>query len=318
MKKILFFVLSVVAASNSMQAQVLNQDFENWKTINLLFPLSQHQVPSSWYGIDSLVHTASVLLQFTPQKTMFKETTSVYSGQAAVKLVTRTQGTIGTLPGALSNAAINIDPSNPQNFTYSGGSVISQKIKSVQARVKYAPRGTDKASIMATAVLTGQGANGQDSVIGTGDTLLSQTLSSYTRVGVDIDYGTSTATPDKIIIVFLSSGLQGGGMPVDSSMLWVDSVTLSLFPVDVKETKGKINTVKCSPNPANDKLYIESSLNTDVTIRIYTADGRLAASKDFAGKVELDIAHLAAGTYYYQVTGNKNEMIQQDKLVIAR
>ncbi len=70
-------------------------------------------------------------------------------------------------------------------------------------------------------------------------------------------------------------------------------------------TDGEELTVSTFPNPATDILNIKLNQNAE-TVSIYSLDGQLVSTEEVnSSNISLNVAHLAAGTYFYEVTTNE-------------
>lgn len=321
MKKLLLS-LTFIAAATAGKAQLVNAGLDAWHSYTIAS--KQLENPDGWFGVDSLLYAfgaSPIPVGITAQQMLFKETASTHSGAAAARIVSRNQGNIGVMPGVLANAKPTMTTFNPTNpiagLSYVGGTPINARIRSVSAWVKCTPTGTDKANIQVQAVLAGRGSGGRDSIVGQGDTILSQAISSYTKVGVNIDYNDPNVVPDKLLIIFLSSTLGTATSPEDGSTLWVDDVSMSIHPANIATLANKGMKVVCTPNPASGMLYISNAQGIEGTMHLYGTDGRLALAQAFGANTVVDISGLANGVYYYRMSDSKNELIQQDRIVVA-
>ena len=95
----------------------------------------------------------------------------------------------------------------------------------MNAWLKYNPTGGDSATVVVSSIIKGGKPNGDDSVVGAGVQYITA-AQPYTLVSVPIDYGTNTASPNALQIVFTSSGRQA----TVGSELFIDDV-LSLIHI---------------------------------------------------------------------------------------
>jgi hypothetical protein len=321
MKK-LFTILFILLLGNSAFAQNLYGDMEQWRNINSGFPPKAFEAPAGWYGVDSLIAALGPFASVSnPQKMLFKDA-DAHSGSFAAKIMTRFQGgQLDTLTGVLVNAMPgfdlgNFDPSNPAgSLTYTGGTATTSRMESVSAWIKYLPRHTDKGRISARAMLTGKGAGGTDSIVGTADTILSQPIMNYTQVTINMKYQDTTVRPDKLLVLFYSSNMTTATSPYDSSTMYVDDVSAKAAPVSVKTISAR-KDIKIYPNPAADRLFISTNDSKYYEIVLYNSTGSRLSAYTIDNK-GIDISPLPTGLYYYSI-GEAETVLQQGMFTIER
>ncbi len=308
MKKMLL-ILGASLFAGAAQAQLVNGGLETWR--NYTVNGTQLESPTSWYTVDSTIATIAPLVNITATKQVSKSA-DVHGGTASARIMSHNYGgMVGVLPGALSNARLNVNVIT-QTFTATGGTAVTSRTNSVSAWVKYQPKSTsDSGSIVVAAVLQGvQGTNGQDSVVGQGIATFS-TVSSYRQMTVTINY-TSTATPNRIQIGFLSGPLQGG---TDSSTLFVDDVTMA-GPSGIAHVAFNADVVKCYPNPTNGMLYLSSKEQDMLTWEAVNAAGQVIAQKTFTQNAAIELGNVPAGIYYYRVFDKSKALVQTGKFTM--
>ena len=95
---------------------------------------------------------------------------------------------------------------------------------------------------------------------------------------------------------------------------------ISVFPLGVVDSE-KVKTI-IYPNPTTERLILEtlSGVNKDFSIKIITLEGKTAYSKiiknNNSSKLEIDVSHLAAGSYMLQLKSNKST--ETFKLIINK
>ena len=101
-----------------------------------------------------------------------------------------------------------------------------------------------------------------------------------------------------------------------SKMIYtVDSFTYVLRPVGIEEFPAGNHTLLIVPNPSGETVRITAADEIE-TVSFYAADGRLAYSRDGAGKeMNVNIQGLAAGVYVVQAR-LKNGSVQTGKVVV--
>lgn len=322
MKKIITLLSFAAFGALQVQAQLSNAGMETWR--NYTSNATTLEVPAGWFGGDSAIYALSGMFGATPQQTLFKETTTVHGGSNAVKLTSASFNGAIIVPGMLVNAfpVVDIANLNPSNIfgavTYTGGTVVSQRYLKMTAWVKYAPVGGDYAIAAVQAVLSGQGAGGKDSVVGSGG-LYIQALSNYTEITVPITYVDPTVVPDKLLISFMSSDLTGesGGTAASGSTLYVDDVAISTV-ASVNSVFTRSNLATTFPNPAIDVWDLQSNSNDELTVNIYNMTGTLVAENTFVKNSSISVSNLPAGMYFYKLTNVKKQQMQQGKFTVVK
>lgn len=314
MKRILILA-SAITLSIPAMAQPDTAHMETWKNyqVGILPPLTALEIPAGWHGSDSLVCMFGPL--FDPsgnyEKQIFK-TTDSHSGSFAARLVTKSLGTPGVLPAVMSNATMTLDTSNAIPIKFHGGVPVTQRLNYVNAWVKYIPAGSDETQMYVEAVITGAGANGDDSVIGTGIGTISAS-NVYEQVSAKIDYALPGTMPDRIRVAFFSSF----GAPEHGSELYVDEVSISEYPVAITRIFGNEEAVKVYPTVSTGKVYFEPVKTHPMQLHIYNPTGQLIIEKQLAGKDIIDLEHLSGGMYFYTIHMN-GVHLQNGKICISR
>lgn len=308
MKPVITFFAAMLMLNVASAQTVVFSDMESWKTNSVGFPPTTLDATSGWRCPDSLAFAYSILVG-TPQRQLYKSTDK-HGGSYAAKIVTQYQGsTLGNLAGVLTNAVINLDIVN-QKFTLSGGTSLNGRVNFVNAWLKYNPTGGDSATVIVSSIIKGGKGNGDDSVVGSGLYYITS-AQPYTLVNVPIDYGTNTATPNALQIVFTSSG----GQATVGSELFIDDVSYSIFPASVGNVNNNTKFV-VAPNPASTKLQLQSE--DKVRFIMYSVTGQQVLSVDVNGSTIVDVSSLAAGTYYYAAINANGEMVKNSSIVIAK
>ncbi len=307
-------MVSVVATAQNMQGTM-----ETWANYNAgLFPPIALEKPAGWRGADSLICTLGPLLtggSGTFTKQLYK-TTDKHSGTYATMIMTKTEDTLGSTPGILTNASVGFDIST---FTPSmtGGVPVTTRIGYVSAWVKYLPKGGDSAGVTVLAVITGAGSGGTDSIVGAGYLGIG-TTSTYQSVSVPIIYTDTTSAgpiPNAIQVIFSSSD---GSSTTDSSMLFVDDVTAGNFPAGITIPLMTDEEIKCYPNPTTGVINLSSSLNEELVWVAYNTNGQKIADKKFITKAAIDMSNLPQGMYFYNVVNTEGEIVQKGKFNISK
>lgn len=308
MKPVITFFAAMLMLNAASAQTVVFSDMETWRTPSVGFPATTLDAADGWRCPDSLAHAYSFIVG-TPSRQLYKSTDK-HGGSYAARIVTQNQGsTLGDLAGVLTNAVINLDIVN-QDFTLSGGTTLYGRVNFVNAWLKYNPSGGDSATVIVSSIIKGGKANGEDSVIGSGLHYITASQ-PYTLVSVPIDYGTNTASPNALQIIFTSSG----GQATVGSELFIDDVSYSIFPAGVGNVNNDAKFV-VAPNPASTKLQLQSE--GKVRFMLYSVTGQQLLSADVNGSTSVDVSSLTAGTYYYAAINANGEMVKNSSIVIAK
>lgn len=317
MKQQLLFAL--LLAGTAIHAQNMYGDMENWRNVYPSFGTPAGlESPLGWYDTDSLIFMARYYFPNAVFSKQAYKTNDAHSGNYAVKLLSVYQDTFGMMSGLLSNGlpvadSLLGDPAVLVGGThFYGGTIVSQRVDSLHAWIKYFPNGVDTAVIAVKAVLAGQAANGEDSVIGNGVLMLSQNYSSYTPVTVPVNY-INSAIPDKIFVFFASSHKA----PKDSSALYVDDVSISQT-TGVSKQGNTVAAIEIYPNPCNGMVYINGGQGQEYYIDIYNSLGQLLRCEKINGKAAIDLSSEARGIYFYCVMSQQKEVVRTGKINIMR
>jgi hypothetical protein len=314
MKKLLTVLL--LATSLSASAQIITGNMEAWTNYNSgIFPPVPLEIPSGWHGSDSLVCFYGPLLDPVGSfvKQIFKSTDK-HSGSFAAKLVTKTQGTvIGVLPAAISNATMTLDTSNAIPIKLHGGVAVTHRYDYANAWVKYIPAVSgEETQMYVEAVIAGAGANGDDSVIGTGTVPIYED-NNYSLISANIIYNQPGTTPNRIRVVFLSSA----STPNDGSELYVDDVTVSLFPVQVERVFESTDPIKLYPTIGNGMITLQAETEKAMQLQVYNNAGQLMAEQSLKANDVVNLTHLSNGLYFYAISMDNHPM-QRGKFIINK
>lgn len=319
MKKITLLLASFAVAGIT-QAQLANNGLENWRTY-AAGTATNLEAPNTWFGIDSLVYNYGPLAGATPAKVLFKDS-SAKAGTYAAKMVT-TDLSGFVVPGILVSARPDFDIAaylaNPGGsltdyLSYSGGTPVTQRYTELSAWVKYIPVGSDEAVASILAVKSGIGAGGKDSVIGSGS-LNIVGAANYTKITVPVTYLDATTVPDKVIISFSSSDLNG--TITNGSVLYVDEINIS-NTTGVKTLLSTNTMADVFPNPAVNEVNFRMRNQQEVSLKIYGMNGMLLNSTTFTNEARIATSAMPTGTYFYQLVDVKNQNIQQGKFNIVK
>lgn len=316
MKKLLF--VFALFATQVMRAQSLHGDLDTWRDYGVAtVPDSSFQAPLYWNTTDSLIFLSQGFFTGATFSKQVFQTTDAHSGGFAARLVTRRQDTLGLLPALMTNTDIAIDfgafSSGDMNnaLVFSGGAVVTARIPSVSAWVKYSPAGTDTAFVRVEAIRSFAAASGGDSVIGYGKVYITGLCSSYTQIVADISYTDATTTPDLVRVFVSSSGLASQ----DGSELLIDDINIPT--TSVKDVNMPVHYM-AYPVPATDHISFSGTLKGLLLVQIFYADGRAAGSYKVQPGEPVKTADLPAGQYYYTIVNYSEGVAEGGKFVLVK
>jgi hypothetical protein len=311
MKKIITLFSAFICIGSANAQNNINGTFETWH--NYTVSGKALEAPLGWYGSDSLIDALSLILSATPQKQVFKSTSS-HGGTYAVQLVSADYGggTIDTIPGALTSGQANVNLTTYAT-TFTKMPAVNQRIPSMSAWIKYIPVGLDTAYIEIEMFKNGiVGADGLDSAIGFGIMPI-PAMSAYTNVTVPITYSSTTIVPDKILVTF-SSGYYGDANNPGSTM-YIDDAVLNTTTGIVQPLFGQ-PIVNCFPNPGRGIVSLRTSSTAPLTWSAYGVDGRQVATTTFTKETTISIESQPAGVYLYRVTDAQGGLVQTGSMLL--
>jgi hemin uptake protein HemP len=93
----------------------------------------------------------------------------------------------------------------------------------------------------------------------------------------------------------------------------IDNVSILAATTSTGLSETIISLLEISPNPANEKIVINSDSSTDILVTILNSDGRTIQSVNLlSGKNELNISSLSNGLYFIQEpNGSVTKIIKQ-------
>ncbi len=329
----IFLLFCALAASFLSSAQTIpGGDMETWRS-NSSGPDSPVtvQAPAGWYGDDSIIislgqsfgHTFLGTTDQDWRRNLYREDSIVHSGSHSAKIMTMLQDTL-LIPGVLTTGQTHIGisfiPPSISGVSFSGGTAVNVKPKTVSAWVLYFPgkdstgaTGIDSGTLNVQALsLIG----GKDSVIGIG-TITFGPDTGWRQVTVNINYPLdSTGTIDTMRIAFSSSK---PGSALDSSTLYVDDVTMTSIANPDHSGISNISasgSVKVFPNPATGKLYFSTYGVQGLEAVIYSINGQVATQKVLSGYDAVDVSQLPSGLYFYSVFDASGVAVQRGKVSV--
>ncbi len=330
MKKLLILTSALLSGAVTFAQSVGNAGMESWRTGTAgSAPAVSIASPTLWWGFDSLAISAGQTFSMGIDKQqVFHETSFVHSGSSAAKLVSVEQGTMGILPGLLANAqpsldlAVIIGGGDPMSaIIFDGGTATTMRPTTVSAWVAYfagkdattgAFGGDDAAVISAQAIAT---VAGNDSVVGMGFVPIGPSA-TYTEVTTPLTYTTTDYPVHTLRIIFSSGGGSTSGTPLDSSMLYVDDVSMTAEPQSVSNVYNA-KLVSVFPNPASGTLYLTAPAGKSYNCTLADVAGKVVATAPVKGRTVLNVSQQPSGIYIYTISDADGTVVQRGKVSIS-
>jgi hypothetical protein len=294
MKRFYIIMLALVF-SFAMKAQnpIPNPGFETW--VN----------DSSATGWTSKFDTTVIIVTIHIQTAC--KTTDMHSGSFAIKtfpyhLVNTLLSIDKYIPGFATIGGLKLDITN-QTVNFVGGVPITFKPTKVTGWFKYAPVGTDSATVLVNL-------SKNDTIVGTGKFTTYGTTAAYTQFEANINY-TDPRTPNKINVVLISSSQTITQL---GSMFYVDDLDVVGGGAGITPLNALLQA-NVYPNPSSGKINIE--LPSDSKIRIFNMTGvEVYNSAAQSGLVSVDLSSNAEGIYFVEIDNGFNKQVK--KINISR
>jgi Putative carbohydrate metabolism domain/Secretion system C-terminal sorting domain len=315
MKRILLFSIALIGFTQSLSAQttpLANGDFESWQRSSS----NRYDEPTGgiWAtpnpSLDAGIGTTAAPVE--------KETNlaNVQNGSLAAKLTTRSIFGVKAA-GSLYTGKFVFNLVNPVSSAKLGVPFTARPT-AFRGWFKYTPVNGDSCLVYARLTRKNPITNQREQV-GIARQMTKTAVANYTYFDLPINYN-SSATPDSIIVVMISSG--GGenlNAPQVGSTLWVDNVSLYYAPTATEMSLERMVAVQTFPNPATTTLNLRLSdaQKTETRFQLFSLDGRLAQTEKLtAGQAEhsVDVAALPKGSYLYSIVAPDGVTIAAGKV----
>ena len=283
-KTILLFSLLIVAFLTFGQT-LPNNSFETWESN----PFPSYEEPVPWNTANPFTALAGAV--------SVTKSEDAFSGEFSARLETIeiNIGQTFQAPGLLTLADFNIDLIS-QEFSFSGGLFLQDKVTKLMGKYKYTGAENDSASVIIYCFKRHEGE--EMDTIGYGVSFLHD-ASEWNDFSVDMTY-ISPATPDTFNVLILSTGsFELGNMP-PGSVLLVDDIIIETL---INSTENiTIEPANVYPIPAQEKLTIELKESNNYTLKIFDIHGRMIKEVAFSGSsTSTNISNLSEGAYTYRI-----------------
>ena len=275
-----YLFIDEIEFSNATATPFPNGDFESWTPVTI-------EEPDDWTTINFAGYMSG---QYSAIKT-----NDSYDGNYAVRL--ETVNVYDDSMGFITNGEL-FDDDGPE-----GGMAVSQNPKKITGYYKYTPVGPDTALVGVYCFRNDQSSSTT--------TLLDSSLVylpaayNYTYFEVPLTYN-AWPLVDTLNISFASSNIMDNGSYVGlGSVLYLDSLNVSYYPLSVDENLASENDFLVYPNPAKDFIYIESKfpVRDDVIFSLYNSQGKLIFEENFNSENQfmINISKFSNGIYFYKI-----------------
>ena len=247
-----------------------NGTFENWST-----------------------HSNDALTDWETYGDGIAKTTDSYDGTYAISLTTIDYGN-----GNIGNSGMT--SGHQTNNGPIGGHPYTETTDTLIGYYKYYTSGSDSASVNIGLLKNSNYVSGSGTLL--------PAAAQYTYFEIPIN---SNTAPDTMRVDFSSSKWPTSQSSVGSTLILDHLQLKSVISAGLQTSQSKkFNSVFAFPNPANDMLHIHLTDNSleNVTVEIYDLAGRLIIKEEknvADANLDLNIASLKPGSYFYRVDNNK-------------
>jgi hypothetical protein len=289
---ILSFLMLCLGIASFAQTPVPNGDFENWT--DSVTAQNWNSSNMDLYGLYTF--------NFVHQSTV------VNGGSYAAKIDTKDVLGILTMSGIMTLGTYSFSTST-FSYTLTGGIPITGKPITLEGYLKYEPVAGDTMAII--VIMTKWNGTSRDTLFYNG-IMANTSIPIYTVFDIPITYTPSTASPDTVNIIAISSA---GYAPQVGSALYVDDFSFTYNPADVQESDGA-NFISVFPNPTSG--FINVMLDGDMnTVKVYNIVGEeIFAQQTSSKNLNIDLTEFPAGVYMIEVSCNTTKYFR--KIVISR
>jgi hypothetical protein len=307
MKKIFTQIFIFVLIGSATYSQNIgNGSFENWTSYNgtSLFgvPFSG-EYPTGWQTTDSIYQYG------TAPRSALREGVNKCDTLYSIKLITQSAlGNIG--PGVATNGTL-------AGTSVSGGKPDTARSAQFSGCYLYSPVNTDTGMISAYLFKW-------DTALAKRDTIAFAKMSmttantSMTSFMLNFSYVDWSREPDTLLITLQSSPGLNGSSQVGST-LYIDSLRLSGY-VGISKN-AYIREIKIFPQPAQNELNIDITLNHEIEMTYQLADitgRRVLNGMIHPGKQKIDINSLSRGSYFISLYSREGAILYSSKFIVSK
>ncbi|MBS1637527.1 MAG: T9SS type A sorting domain-containing protein [Bacteroidetes bacterium] len=283
MKKTLFITILAATVSLSLYSQIPNPGFENWTS------MGTYNNPDGWDQLNAMTTSTGV---YTCTKG-----TPGNPGTSYIKLVSKTAGAMGVMPGVAVSGVIDMMNMKPKS-----GFAFNQMPVSLTGNWQYMASGADQGFVAVYLTKWNSAMMMRDTIAKAMHPLTGMAM-SWTTFTINLTYK-STAMPDSGIIVLSASG----STPVANSYLYVDNLAFSGTVMGVQNAAKSQTEIAVYPNPASNKFTVLLKESAAPVTGMQLIDVRGVLVKEFQlseiqtkQEIEINTTDLPKGTYFLKV-----------------
>lgn len=307
MKKLLLLSTAVLSFMN-LKAQDFG--FETW--VDAAPPFVTIDDPQGWASLNALTAVGT-------DTSVFKSTVGPAAGSASARIETvKING--ATLPnpygGTLDTAGLlfigRIIPFPSPALKY--GAAYANRPAVLTFQSKYSPMAGDSAFVL--AYITRWNGSSRDT-LGRGKYATGASSMTYATNTINMTYDPTmmNIAADSQQIFISSSVYSHDGAKVGSTF-YIDALQWTGY-VNTNEIDGIVNNVSVYPNPANNKVSIESTVSAQ-SVEVMDITGRMIGNYTMLNnKSEINSEAFAKGMYIYQVIDDQQKVIARGKFEVA-
>lgn len=278
----LLTTLAAACCALTAFAQIPNNGFENWTTVN-----GTYEVPDQWGTLNNTTAPFSI---FTVTKG-----TPGSPGASFMKITSKTIANV-VVPGIAVSGVLDSTTMQPKS-----GFAFSQRPAVFTGKWQHMVFGSSQGYVAVT-LTRWDNVNNQREVVATAVDTLSGMAMAWANFSINFTYQTGN-NPDTCIIVLAASG----STPSNFDYLWVDNLAFSGTVAGVAE-QSAISSFGVFPDPANDLLNVELQFSSpqQTTLEVSNLGGRVVLTQEVGTlsgttKQTLDVSALAKGAYVLRV-----------------
>ena len=298
MKKSILSIVAVVAFSGTVFSQIPNNSFETWTAVGT------YSNPTSWDQLNGMTTSMGV---YTATKGIGGASGG---GSSYLKLISKTVGTMGVVPGVAVSGAIDMATFKPK----SGFPFTLQPLK-LTGSWQYMASGADAGFIAVYLTKWNMSMMKRDTIAKALQPLVGMAM-SWLNFNINLTY-MSSVMPDSALIVLSASG----ATPVANSYLYIDNLLFSGSVTGINPIENVISNVSVFPNPTTENVGIEINVQQIALIKFQLIDFLGKLVKDLnVGEVQgkystsINTNGLAKGTYFLKIIAN--DAVETKKIII--
>jgi hypothetical protein len=289
----MYFIFGLLCLSVSVWSQDLdNGGLESW---NYNSAANYYEPTGYWATANQLS-----LLSASAPITTFRESTLVYSGEYAAKMVTGSFLTL-PVPGTIVVGTFEINIADPSQ-SFNMGMPFTERPDYFSGYYMYFPEGGDSSVIYAELRKNG-------ALIAEAPLVIYDTVDQYTYFSIPFSYSSQEA-PDSMTVVAVSSAGGQEFNAVEGSTLYVDELSFS-YAVNINVPLMPEITMQVYPNPSSNYLYVQGAINADAkaSLQLYNLQGQSCLNEPLMhAHTQVDISCLASGMYWYQIQSKRGTL----------